>query len=260
MSAGGSCVFRRRSGKRRAGAGRLCREDRRSWTVRRWRRWSAALPYTGTEGSASAISFPGSATGCLMSAVLRSQRPAHGGRDPGKVAVNQTEEKDLNLEIALKLKNQLEKKGITVVMTRETDAGLYEENAQNKQVQDLQRRCQLIQDTGPACAVSIHQNSYSDESVKGAQVFYYRSSAKGQELAEQIQAALREYADPDNKREAKGDATYYMLKNTAVPLVIVECGFLSNWEEAELLKEEAYQNTLAEAVAEGIGNYLEKKA
>ena len=69
--------------------------------MRRWRRWSAALPYTGTEGSASAISFPGSATGCLMSAVLRSQRPAHGGRDPGKVAVNQTEEKDLNLEIAL---------------------------------------------------------------------------------------------------------------------------------------------------------------
>lgn len=145
------------------------------------------------------------------------------------------------------------------MMTRETDTGLYEENAQNKQVQDLQRRCQLIQDIGPVCAVSIHQNSYPDESVKGAQVFYYRSSAEGKELAEQIQSALRTYADPDNKREAKGDTTYYMLKNTAVPLVIVECGFLSNWDEAELLKEETYQNTLAEAVAEGIGNYLEEK-
>ena len=143
-------------------------------------------------------------------------------------------------------------------MTREEDAGLYEEEARNKQVQDLQRRCERIEGAEPVCAVSIHQNSYPDESVKGAQVFYYKNSREGRRLAEQIQESLRENTDPDNKREAKGDASYYLLKNTDVPLVIVECGFLSNREEAELLTQESYQERLAEAVAEGIAGYLKE--
>ena len=143
-------------------------------------------------------------------------------------------------------------------MTREEDAGLYDEEEQgSRQAQDLQRRCQRIKEADPVCAVSIHQNSYQDETVKGAQVFYYQNSAEGKKLAERIQTALRNRADPENKREARGNASYYMLKNTAVPLVIVECGFLSNPEEAARLSEESYQERLAEAVAEGILGYLE---
>lgn len=191
-------------------------------------------------------------------AALRRKYPTHGGIDPGKVGVNQEEEKTLNLEISLKLREKLEKQGVRVVMTREEDAGLYDEEVQgSRQAQDLQRRCQRIKEADPVCAVSIHQNSYQDETVKGAQVFYYQNSAEGKKLAERIQTALRNRADPENKREARGNASYYMLKNTAVPLVIVECGFLSNPEEAARLSEESYQERLAEAVAEGILGYLE---
>ena len=173
--------------------------------------------------------------------------------------MNQALEKDINLAIAGKTKNVMEAEGITVVMTREEDRGLYDENADNKQVQDLQRRCELIHDTAPVCAVSIHQNSYSDSSVRGPQVFYYKASVQGRQLAESIQAALNKAAAPDSVREAKGDASYYMLRKTDVPLVIVECGFLSNPREAELLGEEEYQNLMAEAVTEGVKAYLEEQ-
>ncbi len=146
------------------------------------------------------------------------------------------------------------------MLTREEDRGFYQEDAENKQVQDLQRRCEFIQKTEPVCAVSIHQNSYSDAEVKGAQVFYYKNSTEGKKLAELLQTSLRENADPENKREVKGNASYYMLKKTDVPLVIVECGFLSNPEEAEQLAGETYQQKLAEALAEGISAYLKEKA
>lgn len=195
-----------------------------------------------------------------VTTILRRRRTAHGGRDPGKIGVNQAEEKTLNLEIALKLRRELEQKGITAVLTREEDRGFYQEDAENKQVQDLQRRCEFIQKTEPVCAVSIHQNSYSDAEVKGAQVFYYKNSTEGKKLAELLQTSLRENADPENKREVKGNASYYMLKKTDVPLVIVECGFLSNPEEAEQLAGETYQQKLAEALAEGISAYLKEKA
>ena len=166
------------------------------------------------------------------------------------------EEKTLNLQIAEKVRGRLEEKGFQVVMTREEDRGLYDENAASKQVQDLQRRCELIHNTAPVCAVSIHQNSYSDSSVRGPQVFYYKSSESGKKLAESIQASLGSAVAPDSSREAKGDSSYYMLRKTDVPLVIVECGFLSNPQEAELLGQEEYQKTLAQAIADGVETCL----
>ena len=123
MSAGGSCVFRRRSGKRRAGAGRLCREDREKLDRETVAEMVSGITVYGDRRIRICYKFSGECDGCLMSAVSAQPASGPGGRDPGKVAVNQTEEKDLNLEIALKLKNQLEKKGITVVMTRETGRG-----------------------------------------------------------------------------------------------------------------------------------------
>ena len=97
----------------------------------------------------------------------------HGGRDPGKVGVNGVLEKDLNLAIALKLKKQLEKEDIKVVMTRKNDDGLYDEDTNNKKVQDMRRRCAIIEKADPVFTISIHQNSYPQESVKGIQCFYF---------------------------------------------------------------------------------------
>lgn len=182
----------------------------------------------------------------------------HGGTDPGKIGVNGEKEKELNLEITMLLKEKLEKQGIQVVLTRDSDSGLYDEQSNNKKVQDLQRRCELIHKTSPRCAVSIHQNSYTTPEVKGAQVFYYTNSAEGKKLAEGLQTALVEGVDPENHREAKGNTSYYLLKKTDVPLAIVECGFLSNPEEARLLATKEYQEKVAEAVCTGILKYLEK--
>ncbi len=182
----------------------------------------------------------------------------HGGNDPGKIGVDDSLEKDLNLIIAKKVQKILEQQGITVVMTRETDAGLYEEQTSNKKVQDMKNRCALINETRPDCVVSIHQNSYHEEYVNGAQVFYYGTSQEGQKLAEILQEKLVSYVDPENHRQAKANESYYLLKKTEVPIVIVECGFLSNWEEAKKLQEDSYQNQIAWAVAMGILSYLEE--
>ena len=184
--------------------------------------------------------------------------PGHGGMDPGKIGINDVEEKEINLEISLMLRDKLEKQGIQVVMTRETDQGLYDEDSSNKKVQDLQRRVDLIHEEQPVCVVSIHQNSYPDASVKGAQVFYYEDSTEGKKLAEELQNALIAQVDPENHRQAKGNTTYYLLERTDVPLVICECGFLSNPEEAELLTDQAYQETLTDAIVSGILEYLGK--
>ena len=164
----------------------------------------------------------------------------HGGSDPGKVGINNQLEKEINLKIAEILKDFLQAEGIEVVMTRESDAGLYDEGASNKKVQDMKRRLEIIEKADPVIVVSIHQNSYHEEYVKGAQVFYYTTSESSRQLAEVIQEQLRSL-DPDNRREAKGNDSYFLLKKTSKPIVIVECGFLSNREEAEKLSSALFQ-------------------
>ena len=149
----------------------------------------------------------------------------HGGDDPGKIGINDALEKDINLQIALKLQKILEQNNIKVVMTRNTDAGLYSEGATNKK-------------------------------AEGAQVFYYGQSENGKKLAEILQTALIEQVDPDNHRAAKANESYYLLKKTPTPTVIVECGFLSNPIEAELLLQDDYQDQLVNAIYTGIKTYL----
>ena len=114
----------------------------------------------------------------------------HGGDDPGKIGVNQAKEKDVNLEIARKIKKGLEKKGWEVVMTREKDEMLGDPQAGNKKIHDMKARVEIINKTMPQAAVSIHQNSYQDEQIRGAQVFYYSHSEEGKRMAEQMQKAL----------------------------------------------------------------------
>ena len=179
----------------------------------------------------------------------------HGGIDPGKIGIHGEQEKGINLKIAEFLKTFLELDGYEVVMTRTEDGGLYDENTSNKKVQDMKRRIEVIEEADPILVVSIHQNSYSEEYVKGGQVFYYGTSEVSKDLAETIQKQLKQL-DPENKREAKANTSYYLLKKTSRPIVIVECGFLSNAAEADKLSDPLYEERLAFRIFMGIVQHI----
>ena len=110
----------------------------------------------------------------------------------------------------------------------------------------------MMEEAKADLAVSIHQNSYPDPAIKGAQVFYYTSSVEGKQLAKRLQERLVKGLDPQNHRQAKANDSYYLLKKTACPIVIVECGFLSNENETALLKRGEYQQRLAVVIASGL--------
>lgn len=180
----------------------------------------------------------------------------HGGKDPGKVGIDGSLEKDINLQIALKLQKFLEMQDVEVILTRDSDTGLYDENTSNKKVQDMKNRVALIEEKNPALTVSIHQNSYHEEYVHGAQVFYYAGSEQSKELAQRIQQMMMLQLDRDNARQAKANDSYYLLKKTSSPIVIVECGFLSNYEEAQKLSSDLYQEKVAWAIHLAIMQWL----
>lgn len=180
----------------------------------------------------------------------------HGGADPGKIGINGVPEKEVNLQITMLVKQYLEAQDIEVILTRKTDDGLYDEDASNKKVQDMKRRIDTIEEADPVITVSIHQNSYPEEYVRGAQVFYYSNSVQGQKLAQYVQDSLVERVDPQNRRLIKPNDSYYLLKKAPTPIIIVECGFLSNSDEAEKLCDPDYQKRLAWAIHMGILQYL----
>ena len=181
----------------------------------------------------------------------------HGGNDPGKIGVDDSREKDLNLVIADKVKRILEQQDIDVIMTRETDTGLYEEDASNKKVQDLKKRVSIINENQPDCVISIHQNSFPDASVSGPQVFYFEQSTESSAIASVMQDTLNNSLNPPKPRVCKSNNDYYILKKTPTPIIIVECGFLSNETEAALLVTDAYHEKLVRAVYLGAITYLE---
>lgn len=183
----------------------------------------------------------------------------HGGIDPGKIGVNDAKEKEINMQIVYYLMEALEQAGVDVVLTRENDEGLYSQYAANKKTDDMQRRCAIIAEKAPAFTISIHQNSYHQGGVKGAQVFYYEKSEEGKELAVTLQQELNTALNVGNERQAKSNDNYYMLRRTVSPAVIVECGFLSNWEEAQLLVTEDYQKKVADTICTGILRYMGKQ-
>lgn len=183
----------------------------------------------------------------------------HGGNDPGKVGVDGSLEKDINLQIAERLKQYLEQSDIKVVMTRENDSGLYGKEDKRKKMADMEKRCQIAEESGADLVVSIHQNSYHEENVSGGQVFYYKDSEKGKKLAEILQKRFDYVLGEENRRSAKANGNYYLLLHVKCPIVIVECGFLSNRKEAARLSEGEYQDKLAWTIHMGIMEYLNKK-
>lgn len=180
----------------------------------------------------------------------------HGGNDPGKVSANSTMEKDINLAIGLELERELLARGYTVILTRRIDTNLASDSASNKKSSDMRNRVQLVNETNADIMISIHQNSFPDTSVKGAQCFYQQGSEKGKVLAELIQEYIIKKVDITNKRKAKTSASYYILKNTSCPGVIVECGFLSNSAEEANLKDKQYQHKLAVAIGDALDEFF----
>jgi N-acetylmuramoyl-L-alanine amidase len=151
----------------------------------------------------------------------------------------------------------LENKGYEVVLTRDSDEILASADAANQKREDMVGRVKVIEDAAPVFAISIHQNSFSNSSVCGPQVFYYSESQQGKAIAAALQENLDNILKPENPRMTKANSEYYLLKKTPTPTVIVECGFLSNEREAELLVDELYQAKVARAIYFGVCQYLE---
>lgn len=138
----------------------------------------------------------------------------HGGNDPGKIGVDNVKEKDVNLQIALCLKAQLQARGVKVILTREGDVCLATNGATNKKVSDMHNRVSLINASSADYMISIHQNSYPEAEISGPQVFYYGSSEMSKKLAEAIQAQLIADLQPPKEREIKtgNDASNIYVK------------------------------------------------
>ncbi len=184
--------------------------------------------------------------------------PGHGGEDSGAVA-NSILEKDINLDISLRVRDMLRASGITVKMTRDSDLSIYDTSAgtiREKKVSDLKNRVEIANSSKNNILVSIHQNKFEDSKYSGAQMFYSTNNEKSKILAESIRQSVTGLIQQDNKRELKkGDSSIYLLNNSTVPSVIVECGFLSNAEEAKKLSDEEYKNKMAFAIYCGILEY-----
>ena len=181
----------------------------------------------------------------------------HGGEDSGAVA-NSVLEKDINLEIALKLRDMLKASGIEVKMIRESDVSIYDTASgtiRERKVSDLKNRVKIVNNNKKNILVSIHQNKFEQSKYSGAQMFYSTNNDKSQILAENIRKSITGLIQPENK---KGGSDIYLLNKATVPAVIVECGFISNEEEAKNLSNEEYQSKMAFAIYCGILEYKNK--
>lgn len=182
--------------------------------------------------------------------------PGHGGHDPGAIGNTGISEKDINLKIAQKLKILLEQNGYTVVLTREKDVSLHNEGVKRKKASDIKKRKEIINTSNAKLMVSIHLNSFSQEKYSGAQVFYPLNSENSKLLGELIQGELKAGVDNNNDRQAKSINTVLILKDNNIPSVIVECGFLSNQKEEQLLNTDDFQQLLAKAICSGIMKFV----
>lgn len=203
------------------------------------------------------INIPVSETAALEKAIIIDA--GHGDPDGGALGADGTKEAELNLAVARRLAQLFTASDTKVIMTRTTSEGIHDKelvgiSAQKKS--DMRRRREIRQSMGGELFISIHMNYFSDSKYYGAQVVCDNQSETSQQLAEYIQAALKEHVDPENNRAVlKSNGKLFLLKNASVPSVIVECGFMSNPSELALLKSEEYQDKLAQAIYIGVQNY-----
>lgn len=180
----------------------------------------------------------------------------HGGVDSGAVSVWGEEEKHINLAVVKKLGEFLEAGGVRVVYTRTDDSLLSSDKTSSRKMGDLMGRVEIAASFPDAVFVSIHMNTLPIEKYSGLQVFYDDNNSGSHPLALSIQNDVRELLQTENKREIKNaDGKIYVLDRIRNPSVLVECGFLSNREEAKLLCDEEYQKKLAFVLSRSILNY-----
>ncbi len=198
---------------------------------------------------------------CLHARDIVLANSAHGGFDGGAVAGDGTVEKDINLNISLTLAKLLKQNGFCVIMTREADVSTDDTEASeisSKKRSDLKNRLKLMKDYPDAVFVSIHLNKFTTSSAYGSQVFY-SDNEQAKVLGECIQRSIVELIQHDNMRvNKKATSSTYLLYNATVPAVLVECGFLSNKEELEKLKQKDYQEKMAFSIYCGIMEYFEE--
>lgn len=176
----------------------------------------------------------------------------HGGEDGGAVSESGLFEKDLNLAMSEKLKTLFEANGVTVVMTRETDILLYDRTVDfkgRKKALDLLARRRIGEANPNAIFISIHMNAYPLPQYHGLQVWYSKNNPQSERIAESIQKTVADALQPQNDRAVKpATSSIYLLHHLTTPAVLVECGFLSNAEEAKRLNDPVYQESLAFAI------------
>lgn len=181
--------------------------------------------------------------------------PGHGGIDGGCVGIETgVYESELNLTYSRNLASQLMNMGISAKLTRTDENGLYDESAKNLKKSDMKKRKEIIEQEVPTLVVSIHMNSYTLRSSRGAQTFYKNGNEEGKTLAMDIQSQLK-----SNLGYVRGEAQvgdYYIVNCTEIPSVLVECGFLSNQNEERLLIDKDYQDKVCYAIMCGIVKYL----
>ena len=183
----------------------------------------------------------------------------HGGMDGGCVSVNGTAEKGINLDIALTERELLNIMGFEVTMTREDDRSIYDKGVTGLAAQkqsDMKNRLAIF-DKCSGIALSIHQNQFTDSRYSGAQMFYSRRNSGGERLAGALQKQFVSLIQPENQRETKPvDDELFLLDKTDTPAVMIECGFLSNPEEAALLETAEYRSKVAFTVMTGVMEYM----
>lgn len=185
--------------------------------------------------------------------------PGHGGVDPGAVSKNGVKEDEINLKIALNLKRLIEQSGGIVIMTRETDKGLYttkSKTLRQMKTEDLHNRKELVENSGADVFISIHLNSFIRPSYYGAQTFFKKGSKDSENFALIIQKELKNILDKDNNRQPQHRDDVFLLNEVTIPSVLVECGFLSNIKEEQLLIDETYQERIAWSIYIGVMNYF----
>ncbi len=184
----------------------------------------------------------------------------HGGLDSGAVGVNGELEKDINLAIVKDLRDMLTLSGFNVVLTRDTDTSIHDagvEGIRNQKVSDMENRLEIIKNSGDCIFISVHQNKFTQPEYFGAQIFYNENNPDNKLLAQIMQDNFK-VIQPQNDRQIKlsGDELY-LFKDTKVPAVLIECGFLSNPDDAANLSSKEYQRKTAFIIYNGIVRYLQ---
>lgn len=185
----------------------------------------------------------------------------HGGEDGGTIGINGESEKDINLAIALELEKYLVQNNFNVIMIRDGDYSVGDQTlptiAERKR-SDTKNRLHTVENAGECILISIHQNHFSESKYYGAQVFYSPNRPESAALAESIRRSVVSSLQPENRRENKqAESNIYLLYNCKAPAVLVECGFLSNPDEAAKLNTTQYQQNMAAAIYNGLIGYLQ---